>query len=195
MNDFAAPWPVLVKRIRFLSSLKQADLAETLNVDQTSVSRWERGHTIPDFSVQKRLRDMLRNLEPVIDRRFIESAPGFMSVSRMDAVGFLNATSEASAGQFQHTPSEMRDRWFYDLAPEHERACMETIDATKGWREGEVVYLTARLCILGLWVEYKVAPIGQTDLCLCIGAALPPQEDLSEDEFQLTFKSYDELCE
>ena len=60
------PWPGLVKRVRFLSSLKQDDLAQHLGVDQGTVSRWERGTYAPDIPVQKRLRDMLHRLEPAI---------------------------------------------------------------------------------------------------------------------------------
>ncbi len=60
--DAVTPWPRLVKRVRFLSSLKQDELAQQLSVDQGTVSRWERGTSAPGIPVQKRLRDMLHRL-------------------------------------------------------------------------------------------------------------------------------------
>ncbi len=103
--DSFAPWPRLIKRIRFLSSLKQADLAEELGVDQTSVSRWERNLCIPETPVQKRLRDMLRRLEPMVNRSFIEHAPGLVGLGRMESAGNISAGSSAFGAAFQLAPA------------------------------------------------------------------------------------------
>ena len=60
------PWPALVRRLRFISNLKQTDLADLLGVEQGTVSRWERATYVPDIPVQRRIRDMLHRLEPAI---------------------------------------------------------------------------------------------------------------------------------
>jgi len=195
LDDFVAPWPALVKRVRFLSSLKQADLAEALDVDQTSVSRWERGLTVPDFPVQKRLRDMLRELEPTISRSFIEHAPGLVALGRIETVGFCVAVSEAGAAQFQLIPAEMRDRWMYDVQLENERALYEAIDATEGWRHGEMSMLNAECSVKGMLAQYKFSPIGGTGLFMALAAIVPPPKGFTNKDFELAFKSYDELCD
>lgn len=52
-------WSDQLRRYRRLHGLTQAVLAETLNVEQATISRWERGVHEPDLSVQRRLRDLI----------------------------------------------------------------------------------------------------------------------------------------
>ena len=198
MDSFVAPWPALVKRVRFLSSLKQADLAETLDVDQTSVSRWERGLTVPDFPVQKRLREMLRKLEPAIDRRFIEHVPGIVGIGRMESIGSSVAASVSCAAMFQLTPADMRDRWFYDVLGEDETALslLESVDSTPGWRHGEIAMWSATMLQPdGTCFRFTGSPIGDTGLYMSIAGVVPPPKDFTQKDFELTLKPYDELCD
>ena len=53
-------WSGILKRYRRANGLTQAALAELLDVEQATVSRWERNFHKPDISIQKRLRDMMR---------------------------------------------------------------------------------------------------------------------------------------
>ncbi len=85
------PWPALVKRLRFLSSLKQDELAQQLGVDQATVSRWERGTYAPDIPVQKRLRDMLHRLEPIIGPAAVEAMSSSPRQSS-EIAGFVQST-------------------------------------------------------------------------------------------------------
>lgn len=55
MND----WRTQLRLLRRYHGLKQAVLAEMLNVDQGTISRWERGVSEPDLSRRKRLRDLM----------------------------------------------------------------------------------------------------------------------------------------
>lgn len=55
MND----WKTQLRLLRRYHGLKQAVLAEMLNVDQGTVSRWERGVSEPDLSRRRRLRDLM----------------------------------------------------------------------------------------------------------------------------------------
>lgn len=52
-------WKAQLLLLRRYHGLKQAVLAEMLNVDQGTVSRWERGVSEPDLSRRKRLRDLM----------------------------------------------------------------------------------------------------------------------------------------
>ncbi|WP_041633413.1 helix-turn-helix domain-containing protein [Magnetospirillum gryphiswaldense] len=55
MND----WKTQLRLLRRYHGLKQAVIAEMLNVDQGTVSRWERGVSEPDLSRRRRLRDLM----------------------------------------------------------------------------------------------------------------------------------------
>ncbi len=57
-------WGPQLRRLRRLRALKQAALADQLGVDQATVSRWENGRQVPDLGMQRRLRDMMRRIEP-----------------------------------------------------------------------------------------------------------------------------------
>jgi transcriptional regulator with XRE-family HTH domain len=52
-------WPGQLKRYRRIQGLTQAALAEILNVEQATISRWERGTHAPDLGVQRRLRALI----------------------------------------------------------------------------------------------------------------------------------------
>ncbi|MGE4280238.1 MAG: helix-turn-helix domain-containing protein [Magnetospirillum sp.] len=52
-------WKSQLRLLRHYHGLKQAALAEMLNVDQGTVSRWERGLNEPDLSRRKKLRDVM----------------------------------------------------------------------------------------------------------------------------------------
>ena len=196
MRSMASPWPSLVKRLRFLSSLKQADLAELLGVDPTSVSRWERNLCIPDTSVQKRVRDMLGRLEPAIDRRFVEEAPGIVAIGRMDASGVIVAASPAIAAAYHRTPIEMRDLAVYDMSPESTRGFMEELEANPAWRHGEIAMWNVVVRGPdGTWAGITGSPIGNTGFVMSFGGAVPPPHGFENKDYQLTFQSFDELCD
>jgi DNA-binding XRE family transcriptional regulator len=52
-------WSDQLRRYRRVHGLTQAVLAEILNVEQATVSRWERGVHEPDLSVRRRLRELI----------------------------------------------------------------------------------------------------------------------------------------
>lgn len=53
-------WAGMIINLRRSQGLSQRDLAELLEVDQTSVSRWERGAAIPSTRHRRQMRDMIR---------------------------------------------------------------------------------------------------------------------------------------
>ena len=52
-------WPRALRDYRRCHGLTQAALAEILNVDPTTVSRWERGRDQPALGIQRRLRSLV----------------------------------------------------------------------------------------------------------------------------------------
>jgi transcriptional regulator with XRE-family HTH domain len=53
-------WTRLLRQFRQHNGINQSALAEMLGVDQTTVSRWERGRDIPGLHAQRDIRDLLR---------------------------------------------------------------------------------------------------------------------------------------
>ena len=56
-----------LKRIRIKTGLSQKDMAEKINVRRETISRWERGSHIPQSICLIKLREVLDNLENLIE--------------------------------------------------------------------------------------------------------------------------------
>jgi transcriptional regulator with XRE-family HTH domain len=54
-------WTKLVKSLRNALQLSQAEFAESLGIDQATVSRWERGLNDPQYSMRKILDELARD--------------------------------------------------------------------------------------------------------------------------------------
>jgi len=52
-------WAAHIRQFRRVRAMKQTHLAELLEVNQATVSRWESGRAIPDLAIQRRLRDLM----------------------------------------------------------------------------------------------------------------------------------------
>jgi transcriptional regulator with XRE-family HTH domain len=192
--DAASPWPALIKRLRFLSSLKQAELALQLGVDQATVSRWERDVYVPDICVQKRLRDMLLKLEPIVDRAFVEQAPALMAVTHIGNAGHIECMSRLVSDTYQRTPDEMRGVEVYDFTTESILKVLLGLNANEAWCKGEVASwkVVMQQCDRS-WAKYSGAPMGQSGLCMWIGGTAWPPKAALKDGFQLTVIPFDEL--
>ncbi len=60
MTEGESYWPRLIKSVRARENLTQTELAASLGVDQTAVSRWERGLDAPGLKLRQRIRDRYR---------------------------------------------------------------------------------------------------------------------------------------
>jgi DNA-binding XRE family transcriptional regulator len=77
-------WPFLIQTYRKDNGLKQDALAYLLSVDQTTISRWERGKDTPSLAIQKRLRDLFLTKEDsalVAATRMVRSAFGRATIT------------------------------------------------------------------------------------------------------------------
>lgn len=194
--DALTTWPALVRRLRLLSSLSQCEVAQQLCVDQDTVDRWEWGTYVPDIPMQKRLCDMMRRVEPAIDKRFVEQAPAMVLVSRMHPAGFISAMSPAVAAAYQRSPTEMRDSLIYDMTSESIRGFLEALDSNPAWCHGEVIMWNAVVLRPdGNWARYTGSPIGHTGSFMAAGGVIPRPENYTDKTYQLTLKSYDEMCD
>jgi transcriptional regulator with XRE-family HTH domain len=81
-------WAGEIRRLRRSSSLKQLALAGALGVDQATVSRWERGISVPDLVARRRLRDLLRRAVPeeMLLKHSVHLCPGVVVLSNEERV-------------------------------------------------------------------------------------------------------------
>ena len=206
--DAVTPWPGLVKRLRFLSSLKQDELAHQLGVDQSTVSRWERGTHDPDIPVQKRLRDMLHRLEPAIGPAAVEAMPMLAILYDSDHMGLCCAASQPFADLYRGRADQLRSQMIKDDWSESLRNMFDAFMASDAWKSNDVAFGVATLlrpdsiAVVGeavataqRWAQFTFMPLGGAPLLLGTGVAIPPPNDLNPHEFKLTITTKDELCE
>jgi len=110
-NAMARDWPVLMRSYRKENGLKQEALAYLLKVDQTTISRWERGKDTPSLAMQKRLRDLFWTkedsaLETAL--RMVRSSPSRASVV-IPGTQIIDV-SESYAARFKSSPAEMKGK-------------------------------------------------------------------------------------
>ena len=194
--DAVTPWPGLVKRLRFLSSLKQDELAQQLSVDQGTVSRWERGTYAPDIPVQKRLRDMLHRLEPTIQPAAVEAMPVPAILYSAEHIGLSVAASQPYADVFNKRTEEMRDLMIRDNWSESIRSMWDALTASDAWKSNDIAFGVATFFLPNQkWGRFTLMPLGGASLLLATGVEIPPPDDLKPDDFKLTITTKDELCE
>ena len=82
-HAIATDWPAHIRQFRRLRALKQANLADMLDVDQATVSRWESGRVVPELAVQRRLRDMMHRAisEGILARHWTMVSPAQVLLS------------------------------------------------------------------------------------------------------------------
>jgi transcriptional regulator with XRE-family HTH domain len=193
--DAVMLWPALIKRLRFLSSLKQCELAQQLGVDQGTVSRWERGVYVPDIPLQKVLREKLRTLQATISPEYIEQLPGLTGINYL---GFdrIKAWSVVAASAYGRTPAQMRD-----VRPEGilGDCCLElgqTLRDSPEWMGGQACSYRMICERPGDdFVQICGTPINGTGFFLWNGVRVERPPEFTPGRGHIEFQTYDEICE
>lgn len=90
-------FPAGLRRVRMAAGLTQSELAEMLDVDQATISRWERGAQMPDTPTQARLRELLFRGRAISDARLLHMVRSASSrMCLIDSDGKYVAMSEAT---------------------------------------------------------------------------------------------------
>ena len=192
--DAMSPWPALIKRLRFLSSLKQSELAQQLGVDQGTISRWERGVYIPDIALQRVLRDRLRVLQPTISLQYIENLP---SLTGVNYLGFerIKAWSEVAAGLYDLTSKQMREANPDGILADD---CLEMGQALRdnpAWMSGHAVSYKAGVeRAPDDFVQICGSPINGTCFFLWNGIRIERPPGFIPGHCHIEFQTYDEIC-
>lgn len=113
-------WRDQIRRYRRAHGLTQAALGESLNVEQATVSRWERGTHVPELGMQRRLRDLMRDPASRSDFAFfhrIQCALSAVKAANRSAVNVAASTTAARLHGVKHGDLARCDykRYFTDL--------------------------------------------------------------------------------
>lgn len=139
-------WVRALKDYRRRHVLTQAALAEILNVDATTVSRWERGRDQPALGIQRRLRslvmpgtsDVERALRLLIDTsdaiavlfdskyRLLHSSPRHRALLRLDS-------------------SDLYGKSFERLQSASQAALVQSVGGPRGWIQNGILKSEATL--------------------------------------------------
>lgn len=189
-------WPTFVKRLRFTLGVTQAHFAENLGVDQGTVSRWERGVVVPDLGIQRRLREIMRTVQPAISARAIEQMPVMACTMHLSNMAVVSSISAVAAASYERCPAEMRESSMFELLSESSRELIARLDATPQWRGGEFAAYEATIQrIDGKWARGIGTPIGDTGHVFWTAATTGPPDDLEGNIYRLVFLSFDEMCD
>jgi transcriptional regulator with XRE-family HTH domain len=106
-------WADAIKHHRRQRGLTQAALAADLNIDPTTVSRWERGRDLPSLSVQTQLRKMILPTVSNLDRalRDMIDTTGDIAVL-LDRDYRLVRASKAHQDMLKYDPTTMYGQKF-----------------------------------------------------------------------------------
>lgn len=135
-------WARLLLRWRSRDGLTQAQLAELLNVDQTSISRWERCIDSPRVSVRQKIRDAMRTSvgerQDNVTRIRVRQALWPQTLVREGAV-FLEASC-ATLREARVTIRDLRGRSIYGTFGQH------TDQITEQWERSGIFTGEIALC-------------------------------------------------
>ena len=116
--DATSPyWPDLVRAVRARRGFSQAALAEALGVDQTSISRWERGLDEPRIRARRRLLDLHRastaHRQDQIVRARVRN--GFWPTSLVGPGAVFLEINPPALAEAGLAPADLRGRPIYGL--------------------------------------------------------------------------------
>lgn len=141
-GDGAEDWGAQLRRFRRSRALKQSALAEMIGVDQATVSRWETGRQSPDLGMQRRLRGLMRRMEPreeALLKHWINASVGYTVLCDQDRI--VRAASPSYCKIHGVSAAAVLGASTVPVfTAELERALWQTVD--EGFFEGDVASVT-----------------------------------------------------
>ena len=180
-------WAGEITRFRQSRAIKQTALAEMLSVNQATVSRWERGRSLPDPAVQRRLRDLIYRwpADDVIIQHGIRTAIGEMILSTRDRIAL--AVSPGYAAGHGVVPEQLTGHSTQPMYSEDAERCWQTI-YNAGFYSGEIASAIV-LCRSQTWsghIKSRCTKVVWLPVRLSDGSIMLRGEriTLSEDDYQ-----------
>jgi transcriptional regulator with XRE-family HTH domain len=166
--------PYLVRRARLVLGQTQSRFAEQFEVDDGTVSRWERGKLRPSPAIVAQLREIVIRSSFVAGKELLRASPILKFVAPIDDLkhpcaiskGIRMALKRAGIPDYDlSTPMEVQA----GTSPELSGAlALDTIQADPAWVNKHAAYAEAH-CIaarLGTWVDVMAIPLPDEPLAL-----------------------------
>ncbi len=170
----------LARRARFLLNMTQAQFAELFEVDDGTVSRWERGRVTPSPEHLIRLRDI--NAHAIFDE-VTKASPGMKYVAHVNDLTHPVHLSKGAREALKRLGLSERDVQELEVQPtnpeEHGALrALELIQQDPLWLKRRVVYAEAH-CVSAYfgWVDAVVAPIHTQGIALVEWAKSPRADE------------------
>ena len=166
--------PYLVRRARLALGQTQSQFAEQFEVDDGTVSRWERGRLRPSPAILAQLREIVLRLCFVTGKELIRASPILKFLSPIDDLKHPCVISKGIRVALKRTgvsdrdlsiPLEVQAGTSPELSGAH---ALDMIQADPAWVNKRAAYAEAH-CIsacLGVWVEGMVIPLPDQPLAL-----------------------------
>jgi len=166
--------PYLVRRARLVLGQTQTQFAVQFEVDDGTVSRWERGKLRPSPAIVAQLRETVLRMSSVAGKELIRASPILKFVSPIDDLKHPCVISKGirlalkRAGIQDHdlsTPMEVQAGTSPELSGAH---ALDMIKADPAWVNKRAAYAEAH-CIaprLGTWVDAMMIPLPDEPLAL-----------------------------
>jgi transcriptional regulator with XRE-family HTH domain len=162
--------PFLTRRARLLLGKTQAEFAEMFEVEDATVSRWERGKLHPSAKVWPRIREIaLRSAIPLSDE-VVREAHVYKFIVAMNDLTRPSVVSKGAVEALVKAGIKRTDltaSWWSDFAHRHPHyeistvRGLETVQADKRWLMGEIAFADIHAFSTGLnrWLNVIVAPL------------------------------------
>ena len=186
----SSPLPFMTRRARLIRGETQGQFAIHMDVDQATVSRWEREKGEPTAAHLSAIRRIIATAEPCHSHAYIKAAPTIKYMCQLD--NFLKplVISRGLAEAAGFDPDDVIRN------PEHYikeglRRLNRAVQSDARWERGEIAFFEARFFAPALreWVRAIGAPLAENNAAL-IEAAPDPNP---EEEFWVKLTTFDEL--
>lgn len=186
----SSPLPFMTRRARLIRGETQGQFAIHMDVDQATVSRWEREKGEPTAAHLSAIRRIIATAEPCHSHAYIKAAPTIKYMCQLD--NFLKplVISRGLAEAAGFDPDDViRNPAHY--IKEGLRRLNRAVQSDARWERGEIAFFEARFFAPALreWVRAIGAPLAETNAAL-IEAAPDPNP---EEEFWVKLTTFDEL--
>ena len=186
----SSPLPFMTRRARLIRGETQGQFAIHMDVDQATVSRWEREKGEPTAAHLSAIRRIIATAEPCHSRAYIEAAPTIKYVCQLDnflkplviSRGFAEAAGFDPDDVIRNPESYMK---------EGIRSLNKAVQSDARWERGGIAFFEARLFAqqLGEWLRAIGAPLAETNAALIEAAP----DTNAKEEFCVKLTPFEEL--
>ena len=149
----------MVRRARVIRGETQEEFANFLGVDDSTVSRWERGKVAPGAAMLQTISEIVQRTDPTRSEAYIARSPLMQIICRYDDFKETVQVSRGIMEAHHLTPDHWDYRWFKALwTPDDERV-NQLVHADPSWQNQEIAFFeTQHHASIG-WIRTIAAPL------------------------------------